>query len=1189
MCGAALVLACLGGVTAWAAAPILSGERVDNISHSTARVVWAADQKTSMQVRFDTLAWWTSNGRYRYHTITSGGRGDTPRAFNLSGLAPATDYVAAPYSCNSNSECTLGRQVRFTTLPEPSPHPALPAPPDLHDFVTAYPPIDATLHVAADCSDLDSVIATAAGATYRNQTVKVVIPKGAVCATGNGRFLLKQKAGTGWIVLQSGGVLPAEGTRVAAEDAPEMATIRVDNANFGAFVDDDAGAPVHNYRFVGILFTHRAFGSESDIKTQLAPYLVQFSQPVYNMIFDRCYFRGRGYPDRLRGAYYGDGGQHHIAFLDSRFDNIDAWRAYQSGIEVSHQAPARNSYSGGRVYRGNGAVTVGAFSVTLAGTGSGAFRLYVSPDGAVTFKHNIATLNPTCSGCSVVYDAGLSVPDNCFKLMPADDGGNTAITGAQFRTASGLATGKTWDVQDGSDIGIWGGSIALNWEGQASKVLVRNNFIQANGFGLLAEMFHDSADDEPFQDFLVEKNTFQQNPKWLAHAPGDAEGVTVHRQHLEFKGCVRCKIDGNLFQTSFLGENGVPGAAIYISAPNGDNTYGIASSDITISNNLITDVASCIWVTGTNWNETDAHVNGLLRRVLIQNNACRSNAYTKHQWFLNHDTAPWGGHFRGMALQFVMGGEDFTVRHNTFYDQHGYQSAFKITDLWIEGLTVQDNIFTFNYDDWNYGLSSHRDYGSVDSEPPMASDREGRETLDGAVVRGPGNASWTFDHNVLVFGCKSARSCVDSTTDLVDVGRKLMLYPAGNVAPSGNTYGARLDAVGWINRSKDVFSLAASSPYKGAGTGGSDPGVDWSELMATVGVSGTASPPVLPADGPGVALLGVPFAFQFLAAGGTGTLTWTSTEPLPPGLQLDAGGLLSGTPEQAGSFPLGIAVVDSASLAASREYTLVVSPLSAPAIYVAGFPDTLGPAEQPPFDVRLGAAYPLPITGTLTLTFTPDAAFPDDPAIQFSSGGRTLRFAIPAGQTSAFPAFPPALQTGTSAGRIDLTLRFSVADLDITPSPPPVWSLVVPHSPPRIVSVQIADRTSSGFSVAIVGFSTLREVGQAAFSFNVASGADLYTVQLTLAVESAFAAWYGGPSSGQFGSSFYYTQPFTVPGDVEIVSVSVALSNEMGSSPPRRAESSAAVVACDGLNFRRAPLERIDLSSQPVPRLPLSW
>ena len=54
---------------------------------------------------------------------------------------------------------------------------------------------------------------------------------------------------------------------------------------------------------------------------------------------------------------------------------------------------------------------------------------------------------------------------------------------------------------------------------------------------------------------------------------------------------------------------------------------------------------------------------------------------------------------------------------------------------------------------------------------------------------------------------------------------------------------------------------------------------------------------------------------------------------------------------------------------------------------------------------------------------------------------------------------------------------------------------------------------------------------------------------MTVAVDHTFTTWYTGTSSPQFGSSFLYTQPFTVQGSVsDIASVSVTLSNATGTS-----------------------------------------
>ena len=256
--------------------------------------------------------------------------------------------------------------------------------------------------------------------------------------------------------------------------------------------------------------------------------------------------------------------------------------------------------------------------------------------------------------------------------------------------------------------------------------------------------------------------------------------------------------------------------------------------------------------------------------------------------------------------------------------------------------------------------------------------------------------------------------------------------------------------------------------------------------------------------------------------------------------------MLSGTPTRNGTYTFTVTV----NAAVSKQFTLLVSVPAAPALSVTGLTDTVNPALQPPFNVQLSAAYSLPISGSIRLDFVPDAVNPaDDPAVQFSAGGRTLSFAIPAGQTSAFPTSPPALGTGTVAGRINLTITSLLAGgQDITPSPALAASIQIPRSAPGITSVKVV-RTSNGFDVQVTGYSTPRQVTQAMFAFTAAAGKNLQTTQVTLPVDSAFTTWYSSTSSGQYGSTFLYTQPFTVQGDASsIASVSVTLTNAVGNS-----------------------------------------
>lgn len=296
--------------------------------------------------------------------------------------------------------------------------------------------------------------------------------------------------------------------------------------------------------------------------------------------------------------------------------------------------------------------------------------------------------------------------------------------------------------------------------------------------------------------------------------------------------------------------------------------------------------------------------------------------------------------------------------------------------------------------------------------------------------------------------------------------------------------------------------------------------------------------------------VGGAYSQTLAATGGTPPYTWTlSAGALPAGLTLSAAGVLSGTPTQAcAGCNFTVQVADSRGTVATKPLALTIVAPPAPALSFTGLSGSVNPAAQPSFNVTLAAPYPIPILGSLTLEFTPDAVSPaDDPAIQFSTGGRTLNFTIPAGQTSAFTT-PPAFQTGTVAGAIKLTLRLTAAGHDITPTPIPSVTVQVARSAPVIGTVQVV-RTSGGFEVRITGYSTPRQMTQAVFDFTAAVQAGLQTTSLTVSLGTAFTAWYAGTPSAQFGSQFLYTQPFTVQGEIGAIAAgSVILSNAVGSS-----------------------------------------
>ena len=85
------------------------------------------------------------------------------------------------------------------------------------------------------------------------------------------------------------------------------------------------------------------------------------------------------------------------------------------------------------------------------------------------------------------------------------------------------------------------------------------------------------------------------------------------------------------------------------------------------------------------------------------------------------------------------------------------------------------------------------------------------------------------------------------------------------------------------------------------------------------------------------------------------------------------------------------------------------------ALTLTGPPANSNPATQPRLQIVFGNSYPVDVTVVLTLVFQPDSGA-DDPAVQFSSGGRTARITVLAGSTTG--QTDVGVQTGTVAGTI---------------------------------------------------------------------------------------------------------------------------------------------------------------------------
>jgi hypothetical protein len=216
------------------------------------------------------------------------------------------------------------------------------------------------------------------------------------------------------------------------------------------------------------------------------------------------------------------------------------------------------------------------------------------------------------------------------------------------------------------------------------------------------------------------------------------------------------------------------------------------------------------------------------------------------------------------------------------------------------------------------------------------------------------------------------------------------------------------------------------------------------------------------------------------------------------------------------------------------------------------------PAQQPSVGLSLESAYPLPLQGTLKLSFV-SSVFTDDPAVQFAAGGRTVAFTIPANSTQAVfngNATVMPLQTGTTAGDIVITPSFATqAGLDLTPPATSVLVMKVPRSAPQLLNAGVSAQTATGFTVILSGYSTTRSLRQLDIQFTPKSDASFSTTRLTLDVSAASSAWFQGTASQGFGGTFLIAIPFVLQQNGSsddlvrrLQSLSITATNDVGTS-----------------------------------------
>jgi hypothetical protein len=234
------------------------------------------------------------------------------------------------------------------------------------------------------------------------------------------------------------------------------------------------------------------------------------------------------------------------------------------------------------------------------------------------------------------------------------------------------------------------------------------------------------------------------------------------------------------------------------------------------------------------------------------------------------------------------------------------------------------------------------------------------------------------------------------------------------------------------------------------------------------------------------------------------------------------------------------------------------APPPLPAYTVSGPNGNVAPNSQPSVTLTLASPYPVAINGVLTLTTT--GTLGSDPAVQFTTGLRTVPFIIPANGTVADFASQGnqiLLQTGTVASTILLTPSFvTAAGVDLTPSNPTTLQFTVPTEAPVLIGATATSNGSNSVVLNITGYSTTRKLTTLNVQFTAAAGFSLANSQIPVDLTQAAALWFESSTSQGFGGQFTVSVPFTFSGTPPtgttlvqtIASVSATVSNDVGSS-----------------------------------------
>jgi hypothetical protein len=365
-----------------------------------------------------------------------------------------------------------------------------------------------------------------------------------------------------------------------------------------------------------------------------------------------------------------------------------------------------------------------------------------------------------------------------------------------------------------SDIHVIGADTQAicGWNGPGPYTIV-NNYLEAAGENVMFGGAPPAIPNLVPADITMRSNYFFKPLSWYGNDPSYAGIHWGVKNLLELKNARRVVVDGNIFENNWT--DGQAGRSIVFTPRPSDSGLAAVIEDVQFTNNIVRNVGSGVLLLGAD--EAPAPTDTRLRRVRVANNL-----------FENIDGPRFGSN--GAFLTVVNGTEDVTVEHNT---------AIQTGNIIIADYAPNSR---FIYSD---NISHHNEYGIIGSGHGIGND----------------SIAYYFANSVINANVMAREGNAP--------GNVASIYPPGNYFP------VSLNVVGFVDLSNGDYRLAPTSPYKGAGTGGTDPGCNIDELYAALnGTTPSPSPTPVPTPDPQSAAVQFSSA-QYNVTEGAGAITIT--------------------------------------------------------------------------------------------------------------------------------------------------------------------------------------------------------------------------------------------------------------------------------------------------------------------------